>query len=101
MKVLVASHVLSRRHGGGVAARAVGMARALGRQGAAVRLLGTDVHLEPTDRDELRGLDVALIRSGLTRFPLPLVGPTRLARLVGWADVVVLFSHWTILNAAI
>ncbi len=101
MKVLVASHVLSRRHGGGVVARAVGMARALGRQGAAVRLLGTDVHLEPTDRDELRGLDVALIRSGLTRFPLPLVGPTRLARLVGWADVVVLFSHWTILNAAI
>ncbi|MFI5077716.1 MAG: glycosyltransferase [Vicinamibacteria bacterium] len=101
MKVLVASHVLSRGRGGGVAARAVAVAQAIGREGAAVRLVGTDVHLDRADRDELDGLDVALIRSGLTRFPLPLVGPARLARLVGWADVVVIFSHWTILNAAV
>jgi glycosyltransferase involved in cell wall biosynthesis len=101
MNVLVVSHLLGRRGGSGVAARAIAVARAVTNEGASVRLLGTDAHLERADLDEFGGLDVTLARGGLSRFPLPLIRPSRLARLVGWADAVVIFSHWTTLNAAV
>jgi glycosyltransferase involved in cell wall biosynthesis len=101
MNVLVASQVVGRRLASGVAARSVDVAHALRRHGAAVRLLGTGAGLTRADTDELRGLDAILLRAGPARFPLPLVAPARLAGLVDWADVVVLFSHWTALNAAV
>jgi len=101
MNVLVVSHLLSSRCGGGVAARAVAVATALTGDGATVRLLGTNVGMERADLDDFNRLDVIVVRSGLTRFPLPLIRPSRLARLVGWADAVVMFTHWTTLNAAV
>lgn len=101
MRVLIVSHLLGREVGAGVARRTVTVARALARQGARVQLLGTDAGITAAERAELSDLDVTLARCGSSRFPLPLLPPSRLSRLVARADVALLFNHWSALNATV
>lgn len=101
MRVLIVSHLLGREVGAGVARRTVTVARALARQGARVQLLGTDAGITDAERAELSDLDVTLARCGSSRFPLPLLPPSRLSRLVARADVALLFNHWSALNATV
>jgi glycosyltransferase involved in cell wall biosynthesis len=103
MKVLIVSHVLAREIGGGVRMRAIAVARALVREGVDVHLLGTDAGMTPADAaatNDLAGLPVTLVRSVLPRFAIPLRAAGQVARLVRDADVVLLFNHWTLLNAS-
>lgn len=98
MTVLIVSHLLARATGGGVMMRAMAVARALGREGLDVRLIGTDSGMTAADAAHFSGLSHSLIRSALPRFVVPLPVPGELSRAVRQADVVLLFNHWTLLN---
>jgi glycosyltransferase involved in cell wall biosynthesis len=101
MKIVVVSHVLGQAVGGGVATRAVAVARALVREGEEVHLLGTDAGLSAADTARLADLPSTILRSAFLRFSIPLASPARVSRLVRAADVVLLFNHWTMLNAIV
>jgi glycosyltransferase involved in cell wall biosynthesis len=99
VKVLIVSHLLARELGGGVRMRSIGVARALVREGLEVHLLGTDTGMTAADAADLAGLPVTPVRSVLPRFAVPLGAAKQVARRAGDADVVLLFNHWTLLNA--
>lgn len=100
MNVLVVSHLLGRAAGGGIAARSAAVARALSAQGAQVHVLGTDAGLAG-EHDRIHEGPATVLRTTGGRFAVPVGAASRVTQLVRDADVVLLFNHWSMLNALV
>jgi glycosyltransferase involved in cell wall biosynthesis len=104
MRLLIVAPSVDVTTGGGVAAKTLQLARELSRSGVEVRLATTG----PTSGDAAGagrhpGGDVRpeRIRSVGARFRVPVPAPGQLRALARGADVALLMSHWSVLNALV
>jgi glycosyltransferase involved in cell wall biosynthesis len=88
--------------GGGTARKAMSLAEALSRRGTHVTLLTSAHGITAGDRSpDPSGVAIVTVRHLGRRWPVPLMRPTELRRLVAGCDVVLLLNHWTAINLLI
>ena len=100
MKVLNVNFAIDTAVGGGTGERTFQMSRFLNRCGVQCAVLTLDIGVTPERLAQLQGVRVVPLHCVLPRyfvFPFP---ERRIAELVGWADIVHLMGHWTMLNGA-
>lgn len=98
MRVLIANFSIDPVSGGGTAQRTLGLCRALHDAGIDVALLTTHAAPPPAATPGVAPADRLIARAMFSRFPVPLLAPRRLLRLVRSVDVVFILNHWTMLN---
>lgn len=101
MKILNVIENVDEKTGGGAAERARQITLNLLNTGHDVKILTTDVHLSYSQNHSLSALKVEALRCIFKRFYVPFPSLFRINKLVSEADLIQLFSHWTILNAIV
>ncbi len=101
MKILNVIENVDEKTGGGAAERARQITLNLLNIGHDVKILTTDVHLSYSQNQSLSALKVEALRCIFKRFYVPFPSLFRINKLVSEADLIQLFSHWTILNAIV
>lgn len=101
MRILNVNATIDPVTGGGTAERTLQLSRCFSRLGADCALLTLDLGITRERLQKLNGVPVTALRCLMPRyyvFPLP---ESRIDELVGWADIVHITGHWTLLNAVV
>ena len=101
MKVLNVNTMLDVVAGGGSAERTFQLTRFLARAGTECSVLTLDIGLTHERCAALEGASVTALHCLQRRFYLFALPEPRIRELVGWADIVHLMGHWTLLNALV
>jgi glycosyltransferase involved in cell wall biosynthesis len=101
MRVLNVNAILDPVAGGGTAERTFQLSRFLARSGTECMVLTLDTGLSPERIVALRPAGITALRCVMPRFYLFPLPEKRIRELVGWADVIHLMGHWTLLNALV
>lgn len=99
MKILNVIENIDEKTGGGAAERSRQISLHLSNLGHDVKILTTNVHLSTSHNESLYPLNLEALPCINSRFYIPYPSLRRINKLIKEADVIQLFSHWTILNA--
>ncbi len=101
MKILHVTVFLDPVTGGGTAERTFKLARFMARGGVECAVLALDIGLSPERISALAPATATVLRCIAPRYFLFNWRDPRIRELVGWADLVHLVGHWTLLNAIV
>jgi len=101
MKVLNVNMSLDPILGGGTAERTFQLSRFLVRSGVNCSILTTNIGLTKTRLNDLKDVEVNIMKSISKRFYIHAISLRRIRRIVRDADIIHLINHWTIINAVV
>lgn len=99
MTIAIVHFVIEPGLGAGVAVKAAALSRALVDAGESVRLITTGLGFDARPAPPLPRVDLILLSAIGRRFPIPRTTIRALTARLRGCDAVILFNHWTALNA--
>lgn len=101
MKILHVNMLIDQVRGGGTAERTIQICKAIADLNFDCRILALDIGITNELKDNLKNVDLILLKCINRRFYLPRFDLCTIKKTVKDADFIHLMGHWTIINAVV